>query len=250
VQSRFVQQRSRALIGRRPVLAALASLLPARGWAAEPSLLDRAIARAGGEEALRRARRLQWTGEALAFTPTGSNLVGVSTTIVPFRAARTDAWLIAEGPARPRTLAVEGDNGWTEQNGVRRPMSEAMLAHWKAHYALYGLMRLVPLRDPGVSIEENAQALQITVVHPQAPRTTLAFDAEARLIGAADTIPAPDGGHSISQVVAFEGEITDSGARWPQFLRVSRDGRPHLELRLKTFKAGPPDPAGRSLDQG
>ena len=65
--------------------------------------------------------------------------------------ARSDSWLLSDGPTKTRSLIIEPEGGWIERDGAQTPMPPAILRHERAQYALYGLMRLVSLSDPGAS---------------------------------------------------------------------------------------------------
>jgi hypothetical protein len=227
---------------RRRLWLTLASVAiwPMAARAAGGDLLDRAIARAGGAAALSRAKVLRWTGTAKIFAGVRVIEIGVSTTVRPWAGARSDSWLLADGPAKTRSLIIEGAEGWTERDGVRSPMPPAMLAHERAQYALYGLMLLTPLRDGGAKLAVDAGRREITVTHADAPTTLLIFDRDGRLAGARNDIPSPDpSGGSLHQDFRFEGEIVSHGVRWPRRLTIDQEGKPYFDLTLTTFEAGP-----------
>lgn len=86
----------------------------------------------------------------------------------PIVRARSDSWLTSEGPAHSRSLIVGGEQGWIERNGQRKPMPAAMLAHERAQYAIYGLMRLVSLQDKGASWAPGSSPDRLIARHPLA----------------------------------------------------------------------------------
>jgi len=216
------------------------ALWPIAAPAAGDALLDRAMARAGGAAALSRAKVLRWTGTAKVFAGARVIEIGVSTTVRPWAGARSDSWLLADGPSKTRTLIIEGAQGWTERAGVRSPMPPAMLAHERAQYALYGLMLLTPLRDRGAKLTVEAGRREITVSHTDAPTTVLIFDPDGRLAGARNDVPSPyPGGAAVHQDFRFEGEIVSRGVHWPRRLTIDQDGKPYFDLTLTTFEAGP-----------
>lgn len=106
-----------------------AALIAARPPA---SLLDRAIRRAGGAAALQSAQVLHWKGEATVYAGERRVDIGVSTHVEPFVAARSDSWLLSDGPAKTRSLIIEPDRGWIERDGARTLLPGAMLRHERA----------------------------------------------------------------------------------------------------------------------
>lgn len=200
-------------------------------------LLRRAIERAGGREALARASELRWEGQATIFQPRGNIEICVRTRVRPLRSARSDTWLLSQGPGSLRSLIIEEEGGWSEINGTRRPLPQPQVTHERAQYALYGLMLLTPLEDPAVSLITDAATRSIRIAHPKAPQTTFWFDPDGRLARARNRVPAPDDGAEIDQEIRFDGEITSRGVRWPRVLRIEQGGKPYLELRLSSFEA-------------
>lgn len=122
-------------------------------------------------------------------------------------------------------------------------MPIAMQRHERAQYAVYGLMRLVTLRDAGANLEalpDDADGLRgLRVSHPQAPAAELYFHGDGRLAYLTSSVPAPDGDGNVAQRFDFEGTIEAGGVRWPRTLRISQSGQPYFELRLLTFHATP-----------
>lgn len=231
---------SRRLILAAPLAMAARPALAVSGACGSP-LLNQAMARMGGAERLKAVRALRWTGRARIFTPDRTLAIGVSTTVRPFAAARSDTWLADEGPASTRSLIIEGGQGFIERAGAKQPMPAAMLAHERQQYALYGLMLLAPLCAPGVDTWLAAEADgsgRLEIAHPAAPRTTLVFDPGARLVGAENRVVSPDDGVTeIAQAFAFSGEIEGGGVRWPRTLAIRQNGAPYFELSLDSFAA-------------
>lgn len=218
------------IASRRSVIASLASMLVAAR--AVPSILERAIARAGGA-ALRRVRALRWEGDASIFAGARQIDIGVSTRVVPFSSARSDTWLLSEGPTKRRSLILEPSGGVIDRLGERSPMPDAMLQHERAQYAIYGLMLLVTLTDAGASAERGAEPGTIIARHPGAPQTIFGFDDQNRLSWATNVVPDPETGRPIAQRFTFSGELTDRGVHWPARIAITQDGVPYFELRLR-----------------
>jgi len=216
--------------------AALALLAPA-AWpaACDAPLLAAAIEHAGGRQALSAVRTLHWTGNAKVFQGDKVIEIGVSTTVEPFRAARSVTWLQSEGSSKSRTMIIEGDQGWLERDGQKSAMPDRMLEHERAQYALYGLMLLASLCDPEATVAVDEPHRAVVVSRPPAPPTTLFFDDTGRLVRAHNRVPDPGGAAEIEQDILFEGEIAGGGVHWPRRLSIRQDGKAYFELTFLTF---------------
>lgn len=226
---------------RRLVLRAALALSARPALAAEPGreLVEKAIAWAGGRRALEPAKVLAWTGEAVVHVGDRPIELGVDTTVRPFDYAHGISWLRAQGPAASRELLIEGDKGTVVRLGASSPMPEAMRVHETQQYAIYGLMRLLPLLEPGVLVktmsDDDGGLNWVEAAHPKAPRARMGFEADGRLARLTDTVDSPDGGAAIPQVFTFEGEIAGAGVRWPRKLSIAQNGKPFFDLTLSTF---------------
>ncbi|HEY4275468.1 MAG TPA: hypothetical protein VGM68_08295 [Rhizomicrobium sp.] len=200
------------------------------------SLLDKAVAHAGGEAKLKAVHQLHWTGTATIFAKDKIE-IGTSTTVHPFKDARSDTWLATDGPTKTRSLIVEGDHGWTEMDGDRKPLPAAQARHEAAQYSLYGLMLLSPLRDPKAMITIDAIKGEVAVTYPAAPPTVLVFAKDGSLKAARNMVPAPDGkGPPIHQVIRFDGDMVSRGVHWPRHIVISQDGKLYYDLKLEQFE--------------
>src|SRR6185369_7414457 len=161
---------------RRIFSATVALILMAPCASQAADLLDKAMARAGGAARLARVNELRWTGTAKIFAGARIIEIGVSTMVHPGKDARSDTWLLSDGPAKTRSLIVEGSQGWSEMNGVRTPLPPAQAANEAQQYALYALMLLTPLRDGRGSFAIDGVKPEIAVTYPGAPPTRLTFD--------------------------------------------------------------------------
>ena len=209
---------------------------------AETALLEAAIDAAGGQAELARARTLHWTGEATVFAGERRIELGVDTTVTPFVRARSATWLLEQPETTRRVLAIDGARGWTERDGRREEMSSAMHEHERLQYAVYGLVQLAPLRAPGVRLQRlpDRDGLRVLhVEHPSALPADLFFDARNHLVAIENRVPGPEHGTPVAQHFSFEGDIVAAGVHWPRTLRISQDGRPYFELRLRSFEALP-----------
>jgi len=77
-------------------------------------LLDDAIAAAGGNDALTKARHLRWTGEADVHAGGRDIALAVRSDIEPLGKVRSETWLRETGPSTLRVLEMDGRNGWTK----------------------------------------------------------------------------------------------------------------------------------------
>lgn len=225
------------------VAFALAGCAHAPSTSPADALLQQAIDAAGGQAALSQAQVLAWTGEAVVMADGQRIELGVDTRVAPFTQARSDTWLRNPGRSTLRSLEIDGDQGWMTCGGQRTAMPIAMQRHERAQYAVYGLMRLVTLRDAGADVQalpDDADGLRgLRVSHPQAPTTDMYFHVDGRLAYLTNSVPAADGHGSVAQRFGFEDTIEGDGVRWPRTLRISQSGQPYFELHLLTFHAAP-----------
>lgn len=223
------------------LLAACTHVAPQRDSA--QALLQQAIDAAGGEAALTQARVLTWSGSATVFSGDNRIELGVQSRVEPFRSAQSDTWLQDKGRATLRTLQIDGDQGWMVRDGKRSEMPAQSLRHERAQYAVYGLMRLVTLRQPGVALRvlpaDNQGRRGLHVQHPSAPEADIYFNADGRLAYLNDDVPAPEGEGMLTQRFDFEGGIESRGVRWPRIVRISQNNKPYFELRLEQFQPEP-----------
>jgi len=233
-----------ALVPILAILAACADAPPRRDSADPEALLERAIAAAGGERALDRARSLSWEGEAEVHAGTTTIPVWVRTRVRPFASAYSTSWRRDETPPRPRQMRIDATGGeLVLPDGTRRPMPEPMLRHERAQFAVYGLMRLLPLREAGVRrapLPPDAQGRPgIRVEHPLAPPADPHFAPDGRLAVLTNRVPAADGNGEVTQRFLFDGTVEAAGVRWPRRLRIEHDGAPYFELRIERFEVSP-----------
>ena len=221
------------------------------GAAPVSTLLERAIRRAGGREALIRATVLRWTGTATVFASDKTVRIGVDTSVEPFRRARSDSWLLEQGPEARRSIVLEPSDAWLERCGVRMPIPDKMREHERQQFAIYGLMRLVDLDTPRVAIVPGASNLRVR--HASAPETLLIFDKDATLIGAQNHVASAEDGTPILQRFRFSDHRVANGILWPRTIRIEQNGRPYFELKIASSapaeaqRKGPARQTGRGL---
>lgn len=227
-------------------LAVSACARPSAQPSATPSaeaLLDHAITAAGGADALQRAERLRWTGDAVVHAGGRDIALIVHSDIEPFGRVRSESWLRDAGPTSMRSMVFEEGGAFLERNGRREPMPETMARNERVQYGTYALMRLVTLRETKVRIRRSAPDAAgragLEVDYPGLPHARLYFAADGRLASLVNTVPAPDGKGELAQRFEFEGLIESHGVRWPRTLCITQDGKPFFDLRLRSFEALP-----------
>ena len=231
-----------ALMAEAPIAVAPATDAPASTEGAARAIVVRAIRAAGGRDALEQAATLRWSGDAVVYAGDRRLDIRVATVVRPFQSARSETWLREQGPATKRTLVIDGDDGWIERNGRREPLPAAALRHEIQQYALYGLMRLLPLLEDGVALRALPPTadggVALHVEHPAAPAADLYFDAHARLRAIVDQVIDPNGGPPISQRIELRGTARGAVVRWPRTIRILQDGAPYFELTIRRLTTG------------
>lgn len=221
-----------------------ASGAPADAYAGK-SVLDAAIAAAGGEAALRQVKELNWTGSAVVNSDGKATELEVDAIVrPPFAYARSTSWPKSEGPKTARTLQAEFGNVWSISRVTWTPMPEPQAQHELQQFSLYSVMLLTPLKDAEAKVQEIAPGKDGTrnlhVEHPSAPPMDLRFDASGKLIRAAYSVRDPKGGPTpIQQVAEFSGELTSNGVKWPKHISIKQNEAPYFDLELATFDARP-----------
>jgi hypothetical protein len=189
---------------------------------------------------LERVRVLRWQGDAAVHAGGRSVEIGVETTVVPLRWARSRSWLRSDGPAKSRTMLITEEGGWIGRARSSEKMPAAFYAHERAQFAIYGLMLLAPLLQPGVRLrsgEAQGGLLPLHAEHPAAPPTLLLFEPDGRLAEAQNQVPDAEGGADISQRFIFSPETMPGPVRWPRRLTLLQRGQPYFELALTRFEA-------------
>ncbi len=208
------------------------------------SVLDAAIAAAGGEAALRQVKELDWTGSAVVNAEGKTTEIGVQTVVRPFKFGRSTSWLKTDGPKAAQTIQAEVGQAWSVNRVTWSPLPDAQAEHENQQFALYGVMMLAPLKDADAKVQETAPGKDGTrnlhVEYPNAPAVDLRFDASAKLIRAAYSVRDPKGGATpIAQVVEFSGEVTSNGVKWPKRISIRQNDAPYFDLQIATFEARP-----------
>jgi hypothetical protein len=207
--------------------------------ASAPQMLARAIERAGGTVALEAARALTWEGDAIV---NAGRIVEISGTwaIQPPDTAVVATFEVARGPGSLRALVIAAPRGWLVTGADFTPMPTAMLATERDEFYLYDVMRLVPLREPGVTLtaiaSDSVGQPGFRAERAGRPATDLHFDSTGRLAHLRTRVADPAGGPSVMQDIWLSGEIESAGVRWPRDLRIYLNGQPFFALTLRTLR--------------
>lgn len=203
------------------------------------ALLDRAIEQAGGAQALTRARALTWEGDAIV---NAGRIVQIAGTwaIQPPDTAVVSTFDVSRGPEAMRALIVAAPRGWLVTGESFEPMPATMLANERDEFYLYDVMRLVPLRDPGVTLTaippDSAGYAGFRAERAGRPAVDVHVDRSGRLAHLRTRVPDPAGGTPILQDIWLEGVIEASGVRWPRDLRIFLNTQPFFALTLRTLR--------------
>lgn len=208
------------------------------------ALLAKAIAAAGGEEALRKVKELYWTGAATVTSAGKTTQLQMETIVRPMGYARTASWPAGKEKEAGKMMQVEFGSAWQVGSNAWTPLPSAQAAHETQQFAIYDMMLLVPIKDAGVTMRESAPGKDGTrnlhVEHPKAPVMDMRFDAGGKLIQITDNVRDPDGGAAlIPQVITLSGEMVSNGVKWPKKISITQRDAPYYDLELATFEARP-----------
>ena len=211
-----------------------------RAATASPSrILERAIAQAGGRDALTRARALTWEGDAIV---KAGRIVQISGTwaIQPPDTGIVSTFDVAVGPGTMRSLVVAAPRGWLIDGDSVRPMPGTMLAAERDEFYLYDVMRLVPLTEPEVTLSpippDSLGQYGFRAEREGRPSVDVHVDTSGRLSHLRTRLPNPAGGEPVLQDIWFDGTIESQGVRWPRDLRIYFNGDPFFALTLRTLQ--------------
>lgn len=205
--------------------------------------LARAIAYAGGERALAHARALTWDGDAVVHV--GGRDIAITGTwrIQPPDTAIVATYAVANAPSTTRSMIVAAPRGWTEANGTFTPLTPTVLANEREEFYLYAVMRLLPLRDPGVTLfsipPDSAGNDGIGVRAPGRPEVDAYFEKSGRMAWLRTTVVHPLTSAQAKEEMTFAGRLTAGGIAWPQELHIMLDRTPYFDLTMKNLGVAP-----------
>ena len=203
-------------------------------------LLDKAIERAGGREALSTNPLLEWRATATIHIPGRTIEIAGEWTVHPDSAVSA-TWL-KEQPDSPRRLILSSHGGWT-QRGEAAPaaMTPELLVEERHQFYLYQVLRLVPLLDPAFALQIAPRDSQghagLRVKHPDHPDVILYLDQGFRVVALHTVFAAQDMTNPESQDIQFAGEVRSGEVRWFRGMRILRAGNPYFNLTIGDFRA-------------
>jgi hypothetical protein len=197
-------------------------------------LLDKAIAAAGGANALAAATTIEWTARGTAYTSGSAEAIEGRWLLQPPDAAEVTTWAPGQPAGSGQRIVISGANGWTERNGVRTPLPAAAVAHERDQLYVFSLMRLLPLRDPEMELS-MVSPRTLLVRHPRRPDVEAVFGDDDRLTALRTTISHPEDNSDIVHEVRVGGIISGGGITWPRTIRVTHDGKPALDLEVTSL---------------
>ena len=202
-------------------------------------LLDNAIEQAGGATALTAARALTWDGNATVFA--GGRTVDIAGRwqVQPPDTAIVATYDTTRGPSSMRSLVIAAPRGWRVQNDSFTALPDPFVASERDAFFLYDVIRLVSLRDSAVRLSSvSADSLGqrgFRAEVPGRPAVEVFVDSTGRLAHVRLTVADPGGGPPVLQDAWLEGEIASGGIRWPQRLRLTMNGAPYFDLRMRNL---------------
>jgi hypothetical protein len=221
--------------------SASAAAAPADVYAGK-SVLDAAIAAQGGQAALSAAKELDWSGTATVVAEGKTTEIEVKTIVRPYTFGRTTSWPKADGEKAAKTIQMDFGKAWTVSRVTWTPMPAAQEQHEIEQYAIYGVMMLNTLKEPGVKVTETAPGKDGTrnlhVEHPKAPPMDLRFDASGKLIRIVDSVTdSKNAAVKIPQVVELSGEVVSNGVKWPKRIVIKQNDQPYFDMQIAAFEA-------------
>ena len=203
-------------------------------------LLDKAIQRAGGQEALSANPLLEWRATATIQVPGRTIEIAGEWTVRPDSAV--SATWPKDQPNSSRRLILSAQGGWT-QRGDAAPaaMPPEMLIEERHQFYLYQVLRLVPLQDPSFTLHpapsDSLGRAALRVVHVGHPDVTLYFDREFRVAAIHTVFAAPDMSNPEPQHIELSGEVESHGVRWFRDMKILRAGQPYFDMTITDFRA-------------
>jgi hypothetical protein len=120
-------------------------------------------------------------------------------------------------------------------------MPAEMLAHERDQFYLYSIMRLVPLREPGVELSvlpaSPAAGPGLLVKRQGRPDVQVFFAADGRIARIRTRVTDPSSGRPVVEDLVTTGTITANGVHWPRSIVITWDGQPYFEMAIKGFDA-------------
>lgn len=203
-------------------------------------ILDRAIQQAGGATALSAARALAWDGDATVFA--GGRTVNIAGRwqVQPPDTAIVATYDTTRGPSTTRSMVIAAPRGWMVRNDSFTVLPDPVIANERDAFFLYDVIRLVALRDSAVQLSRiSADSLGqrgFRAEPPGRPAVEVFVDSAGRLSHITLMVADPGGGPPVRQDAWLHGELASGSIRWPQRLRLTMNGAPYFELRMRDLQ--------------
>src|SRR5687767_2477103 len=222
------------------LVCAVACAAPRTGPDDPRTILDNAIQQAGGGAALSAARALTWDGDATVFA--GGRTVNIAGRwqVQPPDTAVVATYDTTRGPSTTRSMVIAAPRGWMVRNDSFTVLPDPLIANERDAFFLYDVIRLVSLRDSAVRLSRiSADSLGqrgFRAEQPGRPAVDVFVDSTGRASHIVLMVADPNGGPPVRQDAWLEGDLASGGIRWPQRLRLTMNGAPYFELRMRDLK--------------
>ena len=204
------------------------------------TILDNAIQQAGGAAALSAARALSWDGDATVFAGGRTVDIAGQWQVQPPDTAVVATYDTTRGPSTTRSMVIAAPRGWMVRNDGFTVLPDPLIANERDAFFLYDVIRLVSLRDNAVRLSRiSADSLGqrgFRAEQPGRPAVDVFVDSTGRLSHIVLMVADPNGGPPVRQDAWLEGELTSAGIRWPQRLRLTMNGAPYFDLRMRDLQ--------------
>ena len=201
------------------------------------TILDNAIQQAGGATALEAARALTWDGNATVYAGDRTVNIAGRWQVQPPDTAIVATYDTTRGPSTTRSMVIAAPRGWMVRNDSFNVLPDPLIANERDAFFLYDVIRLVALRDSAVRLSRiSADSLGqrgFRAEQSGRPAVELFVDSTGRLSHVRLMVADPGGGAPVQQDAWLEGELTSGGIRWPQRLRLTMNGAPYFDLRMR-----------------
>jgi hypothetical protein len=122
-------------------------------------------------------------------------------------------------------------------------MDSATMEHERAQFYLYSVLRLLPLREPGVRLAalpaDSAGSPGFRAQRPGWPAVEIYLGRDGRPARLRNAVVEPGTGRTVAQDMWLEGAMVADGVRGPARYRLTWDGRPYFDVTLTGLEARP-----------
>jgi hypothetical protein len=201
------------------------------------AILTKAIEAAGGLDALKRARVLNWRGRATVHAGQREIHLEGRWTVEPPDRASVASLEMDNGEASTRRLTINGTQGTIERDGKTMAMPAEMLANERDQFYLYSVLKLAPLLDASVRLAPIAEgdARGLSVKQQGRPDVQILFDQSGRPTRLRASVLDPGTRQLVPEELQFEGIVEADGVRWPRRIRILQSGILFFDLEITEF---------------